>query len=142
MAAHRARRRPAVTTIRASMRRRTARPRPGRAVRPARVPTRELYALIAEHFRVLGEPARLELLHALADGERSAAELMEQTGLAQANLSKHMSQLCGTGFVTRRRDGAYVQYALTDGRVLQLCEIMCGSVEDAAATRQALAAAR
>ena len=131
-----------MSTIRGVTRRRTARPRPGRVVRPARVPTRELYALIAEHFRVLGEPARLELLHALADGERSAAELMVETGLAQANLSKHMSQLCSTGFVTRRRDGAYVHYALADGRVLKLCEIMCGSVEDAAATRQALAATR
>lgn len=131
-----------MTTAGRTTRRRTVRPAAGRPFRPTRVPTRELYALIAEHFRVLGEPARLELLHALAGGERSAASLMAETRLAQANLSKHMSLLCGTGFVTRRRDGVYVYYALADERVLQLCEIMCGSVEDAAATRHTLAAVR
>lgn len=99
------------------------------AGRLKRVPNRALFELVAEHFRVLGEPVRLELLHALYDGERSASSLLEETGMSQANLSKHMTVLCGAGFVRRRRDGAFVHYRLSDQRVLPLCELMCDRIE-------------
>jgi len=93
----------------------------------------ELFALVAGHFRVLGEPARLELLHALEAGERSAASLLAETRMSQANLSKHMAVLCAAGFVRKRREGQFVHYALADKSVLALCELMCGRVEAAAA---------
>ena len=102
--------------------------------KPKRLPTRELFDLVAGQFRVLGEPARLELLHALAGGERSASSLLAETRMSQASLSKHMAVLCGAGFVSRRRDGAFVRYQLADNRVLSLCDLMCGRLEADAAT--------
>ena len=115
--------------------------RPPRA-KANRTGNRELYELVASHFRVLGEPARLELLHALGDGERSAADLLEDTDMAQASLSKHMAALCAAGFVRRRREGTFVHYALADRRVLALCDLMCGRIEAAAARRYETLAAR
>lgn len=112
-----------------------------RAVKPKRVPTRKLFDLVAGHFRVLGEPVRLELLHELSDGERSAGSLLVGTGMSQANLSKHMTVLCGAGFVRRRRDGAFVHYRLSDERVLPLCELMCDRIEaDVTSTHKLIAA--
>lgn len=112
------------------------------AARPRREPSRALYEAIAQHFRVLGEPARLDLLHVLSEGSRSASALLARTGMSQAGLSKHMSALCAAGFVRRWRDGAYVHYALADDRVLALCELMCDRLESAAASTFEIVAAR
>lgn len=99
--------------------------------RPAvRRATPQLLERVATRFRALAEPARLAVLHALEDGERTVTELVELTGLAQGNLSKHLQQLYFAGFVTRRRDGLYVQYALADDGVLQLCALMCDRLDD------------
>ena len=86
----------------------------------------ELLSLIAERFKALGEPARLEILNALRGGEMTVTELAEETALAQANLSKHLQLLHALGFVTRRKEGLYVYYALADSDVFRLCDIMCG----------------
>jgi len=88
--------------------------------------TAELLELVAERFKALGEPARLKILEALRAGERSVTELMDDTGLGQANASKHLQLLHGCGFVTRRKEGLYVRYRLADEDVLRLCEIVCG----------------
>lgn len=93
--------------------------------RPRRPATPELLALVAGRFRALAEPARLAILHALEDGERSVTELVEATGLAQGNLSKHLQQLHASGFVSRRRDGLFILYSLADEDVLAVCELMC-----------------
>ena len=88
--------------------------------------TSEQIALVAERFRVLGEPARLELMNALRAGERTVGELVEETGLGTANVSKHLQLLHGAGFVTRRKEGLYVHYGLAGEDVFRLCDIMCG----------------
>lgn len=85
--------------------------------------------MIADRFKALGEPARLQLLHCLQDGEQSVNELVEATGLGQANVSKHLQLLASLGFVSRRKEGLYVYYAIADKSVFKLCDIMCGRVE-------------
>ena len=86
--------------------------------------------MVASRFRALAEPARLAVLHALETGPRSVTALVAATGLSQANVSKHLQQLHAAGFVSRTRRGAFVHYALADERVLQLCELMCGRLEE------------
>ncbi len=92
----------------------------------------EMIMLIAERFKALGEPARLRILDALRRGERTVGELMSDTGLGQANLSKHLQMLHTLGFVDRRKEGLFVHYRLADESVFQLCDIMCGRVADEA----------
>lgn len=88
-----------------------------------------LLARVAERFRALAEPARLQLLQSLRGGERTVTELTDATGLTQANVSKHLQLLHSTGFVVRRKEGLYVFYALADGDTVTLCDIMCGRIE-------------
>lgn len=93
-----------------------------------------LMAHVAERFRALGEPARLALLSALCDGERTVSELVEATGQTQANASRHLGVLHAAGLVSRRREGAYVYYDVADPEVWQLCDLVCGRLKrDAAA---------
>lgn len=84
--------------------------------------------LVAERFRALGEPARLRILQALRKGERCVGELEGDTGLNQANLSRHLQMLSATGLVTRRKEGLFAYYELADDNVLRLCELMCARV--------------
>ena len=109
--------------------------------RKSRASTPELLELVAGRFRSLAEPARLTILHALADGELTVTGLVAATGLGQGNLSKHLQQLHAGGFVSRRREGLFVYYTLADKDVLALCEIMCNRLEtDLEASRRVVAA--
>lgn len=94
-----------------------------------------LTELVAERFKALADSARVRLLSALRDGERSVGDLVDATGLTQANASKHLARLHHLGFVTRRRDGLHIFYKLADREVLKLCDIMCGRIEAEALTR-------
>ena len=101
----------------------------------------ELLRLIAERFKALAEPARLEILNALRDGAMTVSELVDATGLGQANVSKHLQLLYTHGFVRRRKDGLFAYYSLADRNVLRMCDSMCDRLAtDSAARRKAVAA--
>lgn len=98
----------------------------------------EILELIADRFRVLAEPARLRILNTLMQGERTVSELVEDTGLNQANVSKHLGLLRSTGFVERRKEGLYAFYDIADPSVEVLCDVMCGRLEAQAEEQNAL----
>jgi DNA-binding transcriptional ArsR family regulator len=102
-----------------------------------RVMSPALLRELAERFKALGEPGRLQLLAELRGGERSVTELATSTGLGQANVSKHLQQLCAAGFISRRKEGTYAYYALADEEVFRLCDVMCGRVESEQKERRA-----
>lgn len=85
-------------------------------------------SMVATRFKILGEPARLAILNALMQHDLNVNEIVEQTGLSQANTSKHLSMLADAGFVSRRRDGLFAVYSITDESVHQLCDLMCASI--------------
>jgi DNA-binding transcriptional ArsR family regulator len=104
--------------------------------------TPELLELVAERFKALAEPARLGILNALRRGEMTVTELVEETRLNQANVSKHLRLLHANGFVSRRKEGLFVYYALADNDIFRLCDIMCGRIQsETRARRLALASA-
>ncbi|MDO8500929.1 MAG: metalloregulator ArsR/SmtB family transcription factor [Gemmatimonadaceae bacterium] len=100
--------------------------------------TPEVIELISQRFRALAEPARLQILSCLRRGEMTVSELVDETGLGQANVSKHLQLLHTLGFVTRRKDGLFTYYALADRSVFALCEIMCDRLEAEARARRKL----
>lgn len=83
---------------------------------------------VASRFRVLAEPARLQVLQSLRGGPRHVNALIEATGLRQANLSKHLAVLREHGLVAPVRRGRFVDYAIADPAVLTLCDAVCGQV--------------
>jgi DNA-binding transcriptional ArsR family regulator len=96
--------------------------------------TPELLELIATRFRVLAEPLRLRLLNALRDGERTVTQLVEETGAGQANVSRHLSLLHRHRLVARRKAGLHVWYRIADAKIFDLCEMVCGSLDEELAT--------
>ena len=105
---------------------------------PVKHLTSEQLGHIAERFKALAEPSRLEILHSLKAGERTVSDLLEATGLGQANASKHLQVLFASGFVERRKDGVNTYYRLADADVFRLCELMCGRLEAEARNQRKL----
>ena len=89
----------------------------------------ETIRAVADRLKVLAESARLSILNELRLGPRNVSELIEATGLNQANLSKHLQLLHTHGFVSRRRDGLFTIYQLADKSVFEMCDIMCGQLK-------------
>jgi DNA-binding transcriptional ArsR family regulator len=87
-----------------------------------------LVELIAERFRVLGEPMRIRLLDALREAPATVQELQEATGASQQNVSKHLGVLLRSGLVSRSKEGNFSLYAIADEAVFELCEQVCGGL--------------
>lgn len=86
--------------------------------------------IVAERFRILGDPLRLQLLHLLKQGERSVGALVEATSASQANVSKHLQILRHAGLVERRKEGLMAFYRIADPSIFQLCDLVCGRLEE------------
>lgn len=89
----------------------------------------ELVEMVARRFAALGEPMRVRLLDALRRrGEASVGELASEIGAGYANVAKHLSLLHQQRILGRTKQGTKVVYRITDQTVLQLCEVVCGSL--------------
>ena len=84
----------------------------------------------ARLFGILAEPARLKLLRALMERAMNVSELIAATGMRQGNVSKHLGVLLNAHFVSRKREGNFVRYAIADPRLRDLCELMCTRIDE------------
>ena len=88
----------------------------------------QLVDLIAQRFRVLGEPMRIKLLDRLRDGEATVGELQVALDASQQNVSKHLGVLLQAGMVSRTKQGTSSVFAIADEGVFELCEHVCGGL--------------
>ena len=84
--------------------------------------------LVAERFRVLGEPLRLRILQLLRSGEKNVTDLTTELSTTQPNASKHLRLLQEAGFIGRRQAGTSVYYFVSDPSVFELCDVVCTSL--------------
>ena len=68
-------------------------------------------------FKALADPIRLQVVEALAGGERCVCELTDELGLAQSKLSFHLRVLKQAGLLADRQQGRWTYYRL-EPRVL------------------------
>ena len=106
---------------------------------PAHHPLSEpLVEVIAERFRVLGEPMRIRILDRLRDGDATVGRLAADLRATQQNVSKHLSVLAGAGLVSREKRGNAVVCRIADPSVFELCEQVCGGLARQVAALQAI----
>lgn len=87
-----------------------------------------LVELIAQRFRVIGEPMRIRVLDALRDGPLTVNELADALGGSQQNVSKHVGVLASAGIVRREKEGNRVRCSIADESIFELCEMVCGGL--------------
>ena len=97
---------------------------------------RDTLEVVADRFKVLADPTRLELLNAMRDGEKTVSELVDATRAGQANVSRHLSILYRQGLLERRREGLFTYYRIADPLLFEICELACRSLEAAADARR------
>jgi DNA-binding transcriptional ArsR family regulator len=73
---------------------------------------------ITDLLQTIGQPARLQILLAIGDGEACVCHLEATLGWRQAYLSQHLMALREAGLVTDRREGRFIYYRLSDPRLL------------------------
>ena len=89
----------------------------------------ELLVLMAEKFRMLGDPTRLSILRCLMEGlEQNVGQLVSVSGRELANVSKHLKQMADAGLLARRKEGSFVFYRLDDPVLQKICELVCDSL--------------
>ncbi|MBI5325256.1 MAG: winged helix-turn-helix transcriptional regulator [Ignavibacteriae bacterium] len=82
---------------------------------------------MAIRFKAMSEPSRLKILRALFPGEKCVTEIIEKTGLLQANVSKQLKILQRNGVVSCRPSGLQRFYKIADNSILELCNMVCKS---------------
>lgn len=93
----------------------------------AAIPDSRELAAQAESFRLLGEPNRLRILHALAAEELCVCDLSALLGASQSAVSHQLRLLRSAGLVRYRKAGKMVYYALDHPRVRSLLQKTAGS---------------
>ncbi len=66
-------------------------------------------------FKALADETRLRIVMLLANGELCVCDLMAVLALPQSTVSRHLSYLRNTGWVTDRRQGVWMHYRLDEG---------------------------
>ena len=84
----------------------------------------DLYRLHAEMCKVFSNSTRLEILNLLRDGELSVTELINKTGLSQANISQHLAIMKSKGIVASRRRGKNIYYSLENPKIIKAFDII------------------
>ncbi|ACK70137.1 transcriptional regulator, ArsR family [Gloeothece citriformis PCC 7424] len=84
--------------------------------------------IIADFFKVLSEVSRLQIVCALKTGPKNVSQIIEITGLGQANVSKHLKLLTDARILSRTQQGVNVVYEITNPVIFPLCDLVCNSL--------------
>lgn len=84
-----------------------------------------IFERASSYFSLLSEPSRLRIIQAICYQECSVQQVVEQTGLPQPNVSRHLALLHRSGVLSRRRVGTSVFYKVSDTTLTDLCRMVC-----------------
>jgi DNA-binding transcriptional ArsR family regulator len=76
---------------------------------------------LANRFKALADPTRLQILAAICNREMNVQEICARSGLNQANASKHLRLMKNAGVLGCRREGSWRYYRVIDTDLLALC---------------------
>ena len=74
--------------------------------------------------KALADPARLEIIEFLKDGEKCVCEIIPRLGKAQSTISKHLEILHHAGILERRVDGKRTLYRVRNPEIFKLLQIL------------------
>lgn len=86
----------------------------------------EEIAKAADVFKALAHPQRLQIACLLIDGgELTQKSLIEETGVPQSTMARHLDQLRQAGLVTGRRQGQEVLLDVAGEVLSRMLDAMC-----------------
>ena len=79
-----------------------------------------MYDGLAKMLKSISNPARLEIIEMLSQGEKSVEGIVQATNLTIANASQHLQVLKNNNIVKARKEKQYVYYSLVSDEFLSL----------------------
>ena len=86
--------------------------------------TQEITQLHADICSALADPSRILILYALHEQRLNVSDLADAVGLSQPAASRHLKILRERGLVRPERQGASVEYRLTDTRLIDALDTL------------------
>lgn len=84
---------------------------------------------LAQFSKSISHPARVAILRLLREnGTLNNGQIVEQMPLAQATVSKHLSDLIRAGLVSTQSEGTRVFYSISADAVDEFCKLFCKEV--------------
>ena len=100
----------------------------------------DFYCMHSELCKTLANDKRQMILGALREGELSVTELVERSGIPQANLSQHLSRMRTHNVVRARREGAFTYYSIANPKLIQafdlITEVMHDTIDERSRTAE------
>ena len=98
----------------------------------------EVTHLHAEICSAMADPRRILLLYAIAETPRNVSDLAKYVGISQPAASRHLKILRDRGLVNAVRQGASVEYHLTDMRLIDALNTLRDVLRDRLTYRASL----
>lgn len=91
----------------------------------------ELNLLHANICQALGDPKRIQIMYILLEKPRRVSDLVDELGVPQPTVSRHLSLLRQRALVKPDRNGTEVIYHLEDPRIINILNDMRRLLRDA-----------
>ncbi len=88
------------------------------------------YENLAELFKGMAHPTRLQILDLLREGEMCVCHIEAALNKRQAYVSQQLMTLREAGLVDSRRDGLQVYYRLTHAQIGDVLNLMLGTTRE------------
>ena len=92
---------------------------------------KDFYHIHSDVCKTLSNPQRQEILDNLRQKELTVTELVEKTGISQANLSQHLAILRTKGIVSDRREGINVYYSISNHKIIKAFDLISEVLQEA-----------
>lgn len=92
---------------------------------------KDFYHIHSDVCKTLSNPKRQEILDNLRQKELTVTELIEKTGISQANLSQHLAILRTKGIVSDRREGINVYYSISNHKIIKAFDLISEVLQEA-----------
>ena len=106
------------------------------SLRPALTMPQEEMCSLADFFRILGDPTRVQLLLLLSQNGYCVSELAQSLNISQSAVSHHLRALKIKRLVVGRRVGKYVIYSLSDNHVSSIISRGWEHIQESALSRK------
>jgi DNA-binding transcriptional ArsR family regulator len=94
------------------------------------LPSQQNVTILAETFRLLGDPTRLRILFFCLESAKSVGDIAESLGVSQTLVSHHLRLLRGARLVRGERHARQVFYELADNHVRDMLQDMATHIEE------------
>ncbi|MBN2034257.1 MAG: winged helix-turn-helix transcriptional regulator [Deltaproteobacteria bacterium] len=86
--------------------------------------------------KCLSDENRLRILLSLKNGKKSVSQIVEELHLSQPLVSHHLKELKRFLLVKIERNGPFIYYEITDGKVIDIVTALAGLAKDLLAGRK------